>query len=201
MFSTSDPVPDTDGNNEFVAGALDVSGDPATAESGTGVLGRLTIGADDGANPFQYVIGFVGAGGDLASGHIDETSSLLPPDSVTEAWIAVDMECGATPPPPPTPSPTPTPPPFVKGDVQCDGDVDAVDALTIQRFIAQLNISQQPGCPPIGVANARIAGAGSALFGDINCNGAIDAVDSLFILRFVASLSVSLPGGCGPIGQ
>lgn len=36
------------------------------------------------------------------------------------------------------------------GDVDCDGDVDAVDALQILRFVAGLQPNQQAGCPPIG---------------------------------------------------
>lgn len=39
---------------------------------------------------------------------------------------------------------------IVYGDADCDGDVDAVDALQILRFVAGLQPNQQPGCPPIG---------------------------------------------------
>lgn len=109
-----------------------------------------------------------------------------------------------TPTPTTGPSDTPSPTPsgeFAKGDVQCDNDIDAVDALTIQRDIAELPTSQQPDCPAIGGPAARVGGQGSEVFGDINCNDAIDAVDSLFILRHVAKLPVNLPGGCSPIGS
>ncbi len=36
------------------------------------------------------------------------------------------------------------------GDVDCDGDVDAVDALKILRKVANLSVSQEPDCPPMG---------------------------------------------------
>ena len=39
---------------------------------------------------------------------------------------------------------------FPWGDVDCDGDVDSVDALTILRWIAALPVNQEPGCPEIG---------------------------------------------------
>ena len=38
----------------------------------------------------------------------------------------------------------------VKGDMDCDGDVDAVDALLILRDVAGLSVSLPPGCPAIG---------------------------------------------------
>jgi len=36
------------------------------------------------------------------------------------------------------------------GDIDCDGDVDAVDALLILRHVAKLNVVLPPGCPAIG---------------------------------------------------
>jgi hypothetical protein len=38
----------------------------------------------------------------------------------------------------------------VFGDVDCDGDVDSVDALGILRSIAALPVNQEAGCPEIG---------------------------------------------------
>lgn len=35
------------------------------------------------------------------------------------------------------------------GDVDCDGDVDAADGLSILRFVAGLPVNQQQGCPAI----------------------------------------------------
>ena len=39
---------------------------------------------------------------------------------------------------------------LVFGDVDCDGDVDGVDALKIQRWIIGLSVTQEPGCLEIG---------------------------------------------------
>ena len=59
-----------------------------------------------------------------------------------------------TPTPAPTPTPTPasspTPTTAMQGDVDCDGDVDAVDSLKVLRHVAGLSVGQQPGCPAIG---------------------------------------------------
>ena len=82
----------------------------------------------------------------------------------------------------------------MKGDVDCDDDFDAVDALKELRHIAGLPVSQESGCPAIGSEVASI-------FGDIDCDGDIMAVDALFILRFVVGLPVNLPQGCPPLGQ
>jgi len=36
------------------------------------------------------------------------------------------------------------------GDIDCDGDVDAVDSLLILRHVAGLSVSLPTGCPAIG---------------------------------------------------
>ena len=38
----------------------------------------------------------------------------------------------------------------VFGDVDCDGDVDSVDALAILRKIVEFPVNQEAGCPEIG---------------------------------------------------
>ncbi|MCH8815290.1 MAG: hypothetical protein IH957_09390 [Chloroflexi bacterium] len=81
----------------------------------------------------------------------------------------------------PTPGPTGTPPPESKhGDIDCDGDRDAVDALVILRFVG--------GFSDELVACAQPAGAfsGEAVQGDVDCDDDVDAVDALALLRFVA---------------
>jgi len=70
------------------------------------------------------------------------------------------------------------------GDVDCDGGIDAVDALKVLRGSA-------------GLSNAGGCLAGS---GDANCSGAVNAVDALILLRHVAGLPVTLPEGCPLIG-
>lgn len=80
-----------------------------------------------------------------------------------------------------------------KGNVDCDDDIDTVDALGELRHSAGLSVVQQPGCPPIG--------SGQPVFGDIDCDGAIGPIDALLILRFVAGLPVVVPPGCPLIGS
>lgn len=36
------------------------------------------------------------------------------------------------------------------GDTDCDGDIDAVDALWLLKFVAGFEITQAPGCPEFG---------------------------------------------------
>lgn len=79
--------------------------------------------------------------------------------------------------------------PAAKGNIDCDNDVDSVDALQTLRFIAGLDTSQAPGCPSVGPNQ-----------GDIDCDGDVDAVDALLILRFIAGLPVALPPGCPAVG-
>lgn len=103
-----------------------------------------------------------------------------------------------TPPGTPTPTATPAPTPTggtkrLQGDVDCDGDVDTVDALFVLRDVAELPVNQPKGCPEIGSAGS--------IFGDVDCDGDVDAVDALFILRDVAALPVNVPKGCTPIGE
>ena len=91
-----------------------------------------------------------------------------------------------------TASPTPTPsvtPDRVNGDLDCDRDVDTVDALRIQLIVAQTPISQPAGC--------EIApGAG-----DVDCDHDVDSVDALKLLRYIAGLSVSQTEPCPDIGS
>jgi Tol biopolymer transport system component len=108
---------------------------------------------------------------------------------------------GSTPTPTSTTSPTPTPSPtgsggpqLMQGDVDCDGDADAVDALKVLRHVASLPVSPSPGCPEM---ESQVAGHP---FGDVDCDGDVDAVDALRILRYVAGLDPGQPPGCTPIG-
>ena len=71
-----------------------------------------------------------------------------------------------------------------QGDVNCDDEVTAVDALFILRFVA--------GIPPVAEC--------LNLASDVNCDGANTAVDALGVLRFVAGLPVNQNEPCADIG-
>ena len=47
-------------------------------------------------------------------------------------------------------TPTPTPTAIAKGDMDCDGKIDAVDALLILRHVVALPVNLPPGCTAIG---------------------------------------------------
>ena len=53
-FSVSDPLPDTDGNNEWISGSLDIG--LGTPESASGVISRITIEVDAAAAIGLYTI-------------------------------------------------------------------------------------------------------------------------------------------------
>jgi hypothetical protein len=72
--------------------------------------------------------------------------------------------------------------PSMAGDSDCDGGVDAVDALHDLRYVA-------------GVGSAPCIGVGN-----VSCRDGLTSGDSLFILRFVANLPLNLPSGCPEIG-
>ncbi|HSR31218.1 MAG TPA: choice-of-anchor Q domain-containing protein, partial [Anaerolineae bacterium] len=88
-----------------------------------------------------------------------------------------------------------------RGDIDCNGGVNSVDALNLLRFVAGLSVSQQPGCTPIGASlPLPIPTWPPAHFGDVDCDGAVNAVDALKVLRYVAGLSVSQELGCTELG-
>lgn len=108
---------------------------------------------------------------------------------------AGDPVCGSTEPTStPEPSGTPTDKEGVQGDVDCDIDVDSVDALKDLRHVAALSVSQTEPCPNIETQT------GTQLWGDVDCDGDVDSVDALKILRHVAALSVSQTEPCTDIG-
>ncbi len=95
--------------------------------------------------------------------------------------------------PTPTPSPSPSPAPMINGDVDCDGDVDALDALQQLLYMAGLVDAPSPSCPQIG------AWVGS-LFGDTDCDGGVDAIDALNVLRYAIGIVIEQNEPCTDIG-
>lgn len=75
------------------------------------------------------------------------------------------------------------------GDVDCDGDVDSVDALKVLQTIAGLDPAQAIPCQAIDVP-----------FADVDCDGDVDSVDALQILRYLAGLDTNQQLPCRAIG-
>ena len=116
------------------------------------------------------------------------------PDNGAAVYSVVDCSI-VTGPSGPTPVlPTPTPAPPSPGDINCDGRVDAVDAMMILRYGAGMTVSQYDPCPGIGAPNDQ------DLFGDVDCDDDVDSADSLAVLRFTVGLPVNLTPGCPSVG-
>ncbi len=152
------------------------------------------VRAADGALLWKYEIGWSSSSPAIAAdGTLYAAGGW--PNAVLYAFRCADGICAV---------PTPTPQPFKKGDVNCNGEVDSVDALVMLLGTAGLPFSQGPGCPALGASSASAgqayAQAAAGVFGDVDCSGAVDSVDALLILRFAAHLAVNLPPGCPAIG-
>jgi parallel beta-helix repeat protein len=70
------------------------------------------------------------------------------------------------------------------GDVNCGGDVDAVDALFILQYVVGLKQAGDQCPPPPGALYVPAA--------DVNCDNDVDAVDALFVLQYVVGLRPEL---------
>jgi hypothetical protein len=70
------------------------------------------------------------------------------------------------------------------GNVNCDGDVDAVDALFILQYVVGLKQAGDQCPPPPGALYLPAA--------DVNCDNDVDAVDALFVLQYVVGLRPEL---------
>ncbi len=89
---------------------------------------------------------------------------------------------------------------LVNGDVDCNGNVDAVDALKVLRNLVALPISQTDPCLEFGDDLATLwEDVLPALWADVDCDGDIDAVDAPKIQRHVVLLPVSQTEPCADI--
>ena len=80
------------------------------------------------------------------------------------------------------------------GNINCDGAVNAVDALGVLRHSAALSVLQNDPCLDLGL----LLPPSGELMGDVNCSNpdAVNSVDALLILRAAAGLSLNIPVGC-----
>lgn len=78
---------------------------------------------------------------------------------------------------------SPTPVPIACGDVNCDGSVNALDALGIIRFLVFAT--------PVADCISK---------GWVNCDGKLNQIDALVILRYTGGLPLNIPQGCPGIG-
>lgn len=88
---------------------------------------------------------------------------------------------------------------YTKGDNNCDGVIDILDALAGLLYAGGLDPAQAPECFELGEpvpADAIPLGNGLPTFGDIDCDEDVDPQDSLLILAFLAGLPLNLPTQC-----
>jgi hypothetical protein len=85
----------------------------------------------------------------------------------------------------PTPSPTPTPTssPGIRGDADCDNNVDLDDMIAVLSELAGVD----PGAP----CDERA---------DADCDDDVDSEDALRIVAHVAGVAMTPPVGCGSLG-
>ena len=136
----------------------------------------LTSGDFDGDGVADLAVGVSGEdiGGATNAGAVNVLYGSAPTPTATPTHTAVAT---ATPTSPTPVSPTDTPPSDKQvGDVNSDGQVNAIDAALILQFGAGL----------IG----SVPNPGSA---DVNSDGQINAIDAALILQFSAGLVGSLP--------
>jgi hypothetical protein len=77
-------------------------------------------------------------------------------------------------------------------DVDCNGSIDALDALQVLRQVAGLGSSPAGCAAQAGLSIAQAA----RVWGDMDCDGDADAIDAMRILRYAAGLANLLPPGC-----
>jgi hypothetical protein len=85
------------------------------------------------------------------------------------------------------------------GDTNCDGAVDALDALADLRFDAGLSVSLPGGCPD--PEDSVMVGGNDLAWADTDCNGDVDSIDALRVLRHDAGLAVAGVPPCPGVGE
>ena len=89
VVDVGDLAPDVNNDNVFLTAAGDVGPIPASAETGSGVLNRLTIETDPGASTGWHQLIMYGAQ------HIETDSTPHAADAIHSGTIAVDLPCPA----------------------------------------------------------------------------------------------------------
>jgi hypothetical protein len=209
------PDPQLDeGPPSFDRFSLDIDWGVACVDSGESVTLRLVYLCGDvpctTPQPFCYTWTLLGSPlpshGDCEPGEVTPTvtptatpacpagpapsGGCLPCPGQSNAPGVIASTCVPVVTPTPTPTPEPSPPssgsPRIWGDINCDGAVNASDALVHLRIGTLLPADVPVGCE---------------FEGDVDCSGAVNAVDALKILRYAALLPVNQFQPCPAIGS
>ncbi len=150
----------------------------------------ITAYDPEGTVTFDLIINKDTDGDGVPDTH-DNCPAIFNPDQQDSDSDGVGDACEEPPPPGPN---------SVWGDIDCDDDVDSVDALGGLRYVAGLSVSQTGPCHAVG-GSVTVDGSAET-FGDWDCDGDVDAVDALAVLRYVAGLSaLSQSEPCADIGD
>lgn len=76
-------------------------------------------------------------------------------------------------------------------DADCDGSLDAADALLVIKYSAGKGTLPDDGCDTLAfAARAAAVDSGTRKPGDLNCDGKVNVLDALAVLRWVAGFEV-----------
>ena len=83
---------------------------------------------------------------------------------------------------------------YIKGDLNCDGEVSGLDVLSGLRWALDFDPLQQPDCP-------EIESYLGVTFGDIDCDDATTQADGVTLLHYLADVPTDLEPPCLAIGD
>jgi parallel beta-helix repeat protein len=181
--------------------------DPSDHGEGQDFIADVTA---NGAGEFTVPICGVG----LAAGTpLTATASFAGNTSEFSFNFAIPSQvgaCPATPTPSVTSAPTESPsatgtpsatvtatpgPTIVRGDLDCNSQIDYLDALLALLFVQDLLAfaveCPSPGQSPNGVYS----------YGDVDCSGSVEPQDAVAILAYYAGVPLPPGDGCGNIGE
>jgi hypothetical protein len=156
----------------FSDAACDGSGN-GEAQLFVGTVNLTTDGAGNGS--FSSLFPVVVAGGHVVSATATDV------EGNTSELSACQVVTG------------PAPAVLKQGDLDCDGAINAVDALKVLRYAVGLTVPQTEPCPDISTVITQV-------IGDVDCDGLVGAVDALKVLRHAASLISGQNEPCTDLG-
>jgi len=177
-------------NTNPILGALQSNGGPTLTRALAQNSAAIDAASSAGCPPTDQrgTARPIGLSCDIGAYEHDNPTTSTPPPLLT-----------ATPSLTPSPSPTlsSTPAGFEFGDVDCDGQINSVDALKVLNYGAGLSYNQTEPCQNIG---SEILTNGEQQ-GNVDCDGTVNSVDALKLLLYSAGLKYRQSEPCSNIGS